>query len=77
MAQQLGSSRKKDGNGVACEFTSSAGRQDSAPGLLAHRWREFFAGPRLQPGPALAILVLASLGLWGVIIWALYYILHH
>ena len=77
MAQRLGSSRKTDGNGVAYEFTSSTGRQDIAPGLLAHRWWDFIAGPRLQPGPALAVLVLASLVLWAAIIWPLYYMLHH
>jgi len=77
MAQRLGNSRKTDGNGFAYDFTSSAGRQDIAPGLLARRWRNFLAGPRLQPGPALAVLVLASLALWAAIIWPLYYLLHH
>lgn len=76
MARQLGSTRKVDGNAAGREAASGTGLTDAAPGPVARRWRAFLAGPRVPPGPVLAILVLASLVLWAGIIWSLYYMLH-
>jgi hypothetical protein len=76
MVQQLGGTRKADGKVAGYKAAPGTGREDTAPGPVARRWRDFLAGPHLPSGPALAVMALASLVLWAGIIWLLYHILH-
>lgn len=73
MAKQLGGTGKVDGSDANCGLAPGVGRETAAPAPLARRWRAFLTGPRLPPGPALAVIIVVSLLAWAGIIGLFYY----